>query len=243
MFRINKPAARRGHEAFRLDRTGFGAWLSPARRIPGPILAGLCLLLPACKDKGVSPPASAPSGSAPSAAAPAAPAASAVASPQNTGEAPSAVPAAGAAPTILKSTGYFEKPSLCEIEFEGKVKNVDKLPPKHRFWIFVAQGKADCLDPAAHIIGRTVTSATGEFSFEVFSDWAQDITFCAAALPGQEQAEGMDKPSTLYGKAPGSYHAEATGEIVWKQIDVVVKPGPAHVFPAFKGPKASPPPK
>ena len=240
MFRINKPAARRGHEAFRLDRTGFLPWRSPARRASGPILAGLCLLLSACPDKGVSPPPSAAPGSAPSAAVPAA---SAVASPQNTGGAASPAPAPGAAPTILKSTGYFEKPSLCEIEFEGKVKNADKLPPKHRFWIFVAQGKADCLDPAAHIIGRTVTSATGEFSFEVFSDWAQDITFCAAALPGQEQAEGMDKPSTLYGKASGSYHAEAMGEIVWKQIDVVVKPGPAHVFPALKGPKASPPPK
>jgi hypothetical protein len=156
------------------------------------------------------------------AAVPAAPA------PQSGG---AAVPAPPAAPPA----GFFEKPSTCEIEFEGKVKNVDKLPPKHRFWIFVAQGKTDCLDPGAHIIGRTVTRPSGEFSFEVFSDWGQDITFCAAALPGQEQAEGMDKPSTLYGKATGSYHAEATGEIIWKQIEITVKPGPAHTFPPFKG--------
>lgn len=240
MFSVNKPAARRGHEAFRSDLAPSSPGALPGRRMSGSALAGFCLFALGCPDKAVSPPPSAPPTSAPAATAPSAPA---TAAPPSTAAPAEAAAAPTGAPTILKSNGYFEKPTTCEIEFEGKVTNIDKLPPKHRFWIFVAQGKADCLDPAAYIIGRTVVSQTGEFSFEVFSDWGQDITFCAAALPGLDKAEGMDKPSKLYGKATGSYHAEATGEIVWKSIDIAVKPGPAHVFPALKPPLAGKPSK
>ena len=239
MFSVNKPAARRRHEVFRSDLASCSLGALPGRRISGAALAGFCLFALGCPDKAASPPPSA----APTSAPVAAPSAPAPAAPPSTGAPADPAAAPTGAPTVLKPSGYFEKPTTCEIEFEGKVTNVDKLPPKHRFWIFVAQGKADCLDPAAYIIGRTVASPVGEFSFEVFSDWGQDITFCAAALPGQDKAEGMDKPSKLYGKATGSYHAEASGEIVWKSIDIAVKPGPAHVFPALKAPLAGKPAK
>jgi hypothetical protein len=47
---------------------------------------------------------------------------------------------------------------------------------------------------------------------EVFVPWGSDLTLCAAS----ETAPG--KPSTLYGKAKVPMHAEAAGEVEFKNV-------------------------
>jgi hypothetical protein len=129
-------------------------------------------------------------------------------------------------------------PKLCEVEFQGTVKYAGKLPPGHRWFVFAAQG--DCLAKDAHILGFTPTNTPeGGFFGEVFSKWGADLTFCAAA------AESHDKPSTLYGKATGTYHAEKTGEVEFKGLVLSPKPGPKKIFPAYRPAldSVAPPPK
>lgn len=98
------------------------------------------------------------------------------------------------------------------------------LPAGQRFYIFIAQG--DCLAKDAHILAATpVNNETSRFFYEVFPKWGSDLSLCAAAVTAPDQ------PATLYGKATGKYHAEATGEVTFEQIVITPKPGPARTFP------------
>lgn len=110
------------------------------------------------------------------------------------------------------------------MEFAGVVKYAGKLPPKHRWLIFAVQG--DCLSKDPYLLGTATVTPEGKFYSEVFTKWGSDVSFCVAAI------ETMDKPSTLYGKAPGTFHAEKTGEVEFKDLVIVPKPGPKKIFPA-----------
>lgn len=116
-----------------------------------------------------------------------------------------------------------EHPERCEVEMFGSVKP----PPGKKIPIYVYVSDGDCLADGAHILGRAQVSENNHnFFVEVFSRWAADLTVCAAAQ------ERPDRPSKLYVKASGKYHAEATGEIGFTHIDMELKPGPAHKFAA-----------
>ena len=87
-------------------------------------------------------------------------------------------------------------------------------------------GQGDCLAKEPHILGITQLGPDGTFIGEVFSRRGSDLTFCAGA------GEAKDKPSTLYGKAKGTVHTEAIGEIELKDIVITFQPGSARTFPA-----------
>jgi hypothetical protein len=163
-------------------------------------------------------PAKAPAPAAPAKAQ--APAAPARAEDDSAAQAAQAAPAEPARPTV------------CEVEIFGSIE-----PPKGVTWpkgkplaapiaVYVAQG--DCLAKKARILGRVETVTPDNFFIEVFTGWGTDLTVCAA----QEKAAG--KPTTVYGKAEGLFHAEAQGEVVFDKVKVALKAQPAHTFPAVR---------
>lgn len=112
---------------------------------------------------------------------------------------------------------------MCEVEFDGVVKYSGKLPPNQKWYYFVGMG--DCMDKDVQIIGLGTMTAEGRFSSEVFTKWGTDVSFCAAAV------EAPDKPATIYGKAPGTFHAEKAGEVEFRGLVIAPKPGPKKTFP------------
>lgn len=100
-----------------------------------------------------------------------------------------------------------------------------KLAPGEQVFVHVAQD-SDCLSPAAHILGNAKLTDDGHMFIEVFSRWGADLTVCVAV------SKGPNLPSTLYGKSPTKYHAEALGEVMIPKISFDLKPGPKRVFPA-----------
>jgi hypothetical protein len=68
------------------------------------------------------------------------------------------------------------------------------------------------------------------FANEIFVKWGSDVSICAAAV------EAPDKPTTIYGRAPGKLHAEKAGEVEFKDLVIELKPGPRHLFPPVKKP-------
>jgi hypothetical protein len=102
----------------------------------------------------------------------------------------------------------------------GSVKGV----PAGKFANLIISDE-DCLSPTARIIGRSGVSAEGKFFYEVYVRWGTDLTICSAVEPV------AGKPTTLYGKAAGPFHAEASGEVEFKKVEIVLAPGPAHSFP------------
>ncbi len=100
--------------------------------------------------------------------------------------------------------------------------NVKGIPGGKTASVLISYG--DCLDPKAPLLGRSATAAGGRFFLEVFTKWGADVTMCAAieASPGQ--------PSTLYAKA-GPFHAEAEGEVEFKNVEPMLKEGPPIAFP------------
>lgn len=177
---------------------------------------------PGCKeDKAPAPPSSTP---APPASASAKVAASA---------APSVAPSASAS----VAAGHSE---TCEVEIFGKVNLPKDLPKGKKVVIYVAQD--DCLADNAQILGHIEAGATGEIVIEVFPKWGTDVTICAAA------DEGEGKPTTLYGKAKGKFHAEAEGEVTFADVKIDLEKGKPHVFPKdatdvkpSKAPSGTPP--
>jgi hypothetical protein len=135
----------------------------------------------------------------------------------------SAVPAVPAA----ASSAPAAHPPVCEVEMSGLVKEI----PKGKFANLIISDE-DCLSPTARIVGRSGVSVEGKFFYEVYVKWGTDLTICSAVEPG------VGKPSTLYGKAKGPFHAEASGEVEFKNVEIVLAPGPAHAVPT----KLEPPP-
>ncbi|MBL8718115.1 MAG: hypothetical protein JNL79_19195 [Myxococcales bacterium] len=115
----------------------------------------------------------------------------------------------------------------CEVEISGKLT----LPPGAKLgpevYVYVAEG--DCLSPTAKMLGRQRVVETGKFWTEVFSSWGADLTICAAV-------EGPDGETTLFGKSPKSYHAEAHGEIIVNDVVVPLASGSARTFAKPGGP-------
>jgi len=142
--------------------------------------------------------------------------------------APSAPQAAtSAAPAPSPSPAVSAKPAAghsetCEVEIFGKVIFPPKLPKGKKFVVYVAQD--DCLSDKAQILGHADVGMDGGIVIEVFPKWGTDVTICAAD-------EGPGKPTTLYGKAKGTFHAEEEGEVTFADVKVEVAAGKPHVFP------------
>jgi hypothetical protein len=117
-------------------------------------------------------------------------------------------------------------PDVCEVEFFGQVKPAE--PGKPPATVFASYD--DCLSPAPGNIGQTTAAPDGKFFLEVFVKWGSDLTLCAAQLSAQ------DKPTKLYGKAAGPFHAEAVGEVEFKGVVIELKTGASRGFP---GPRMS----
>lgn len=164
--------------------------------------------------------------------APAAPATAAPApSPApTTSAAPSAAVAAAASPSGSAAPSHSPH---CEVEIFGKVTGIPKdLPKDSEVVVFVAQN--DCLADDAQILGHTEVGSDGNLVIEVFPKWGTDVTICAAVVPGAGKPSGAGEanaPSTRYGKAKGTFHAEAEGEVTFNDVTVELKPGKPHVFP------------
>ncbi len=183
------------------------------------------ILILGCKEPPKETPAAAPSASAPAKATAPSASASVVAS-----AAPSASASAGA--------GHSE---TCEVEIFGKVIFPQGMPKGKKAVVYVAQD--DCLADNAQILGHVDAGIDGGIVIEVFPKWGTDITICAAL------DEGEGKPTSMYGKAKGKFHAEAEGEVTFADVKVELAKGKPHVFPAdakeIKPSKApsNPPPK
>jgi len=167
-------------------------------------LAAVVVTIVGCKEPSKESPAPAASASVPVTA---------------SATAPASAPAAGlsAAPSAKHS-------ETCEVEIFGKVILPQGLPKGRKTIVYVAQD--DCLADNAQILGHIDAGIDGSIVIEVFPKWGSDITICAAL------DEGPGKPSTIYGKAKGKFHAEAEGEVTFPDVKVEVEKGkPAHVFP------------
>lgn len=110
---------------------------------------------------------------------------------------------------------------LCEVEITGMARLPKGAKKGAQATIIVAQG--DCLSDG-RVLGRARSTPEGKFFIEVFSDWGADLTVCAA----MEEAAG--RPVTLYGKAAGTFHAEAHGEVEFKGLDIAIKAGAPRSF-------------
>ncbi|MCU0658400.1 MAG: hypothetical protein MUF64_25020 [Polyangiaceae bacterium] len=181
----------------------------PPRLVVASGLAVAALGLLACNE---SPPAPAPAAPSASARPRVAPAASASIKPAM------APPASASAPRV--------HPEICEVEFFGQVGPVD--PKKPAPVVFASYG--DCLAPGAGNIGQTSPEPNGKFFLEVFVKWGSDLTLCSY----QPAAPGSDKPTKLYGKAAGPFHAESEGEVEFKNVQIEMKEGPPKTFAKVK---------
>lgn len=97
--------------------------------------------------------------------------------------------------------------------------------------VFVAVG--DCLAENPKIVGFA-GSNKGKFFVEVFVPWGSDLTICAASEPTDKA------PSKLYGKGAIAMHAEAAGEVEFKDVAIDLAPGPAKTFEHYMGPPKQP---
>ena len=131
--------------------------------------------------------------------------------------------------------------ATCEVEIFGTVNRPKDLPKDKKIIVYVAQN--DCLADDAEILGHTDAGQNdGSIVIEVFPKWGTDVTICAAV------DEGEGKPTTRYGKAKGTFHAEAEGEVTFAEVKIDLEKGKPHVFPKdatgvppSKMPSGSPP--
>lgn len=146
---------------------------------------------------------------------------------------PSAAKTDGGAGQVIQvpitGDGIKKIPSLCEVEFKGRIAYSGKLPEGQRWFFAVAQG-SDCLSKDAHIIGNFWADGNGTFFGEVFTKWASDLALCVAAV------STPNGPSTLYAKAKGPFHAEKTGEVEFFGLELSPKPGPKIQFAPGRAP-------
>ncbi len=132
--------------------------------------------------------------------------------------APASAPAAG-----LSASAAPKHSETCEVEIFGKVILPQGLPKGKKVNVYVAQD--DCLSDNAQILGHVDAGIDGSIVIEVFPKWGTDVTICA----GTDEGEG--KPTSLYGKAKGTFHAEAEGEVTFADVKVELAKGKPHVFP------------
>lgn len=123
-------------------------------------------------------------------------------------------------------------PAACEVELFAEIKTLAALPPNHTWIAYVSDG--DCLAKEAYILGRSPIKSGPKFMTEVIARWGADLTLCVVA----EEAAG--KPTTLYGKAKRTFHAEGRGEVVFHDLVVEVRKGPEHIFPKLSGTRPEP---
>lgn len=113
------------------------------------------------------------------------------------------------------------------MELYGKVT----LPPgtKAKGHLAVHFSNGDCMkgDP---ILSSSAVSDAGTFGAEIFPKWGTDLTICAVL----EETPG--KPVRYYAKATGTYHAEAMGEVMYRDIAIELKEGPPRKFPTVYNP-------
>lgn len=207
-----------------ITQAGCPSGSPPATSAAGTSAAPGAAAAPTTPPSGAAPAVVAPTATPPVAAVPVA----AAPAPTPPSGAPAAAGPTAASGTALPPLTVVPHGPLCEVEFGGKVQYAGKVDPKLHWFVFAAQG--DCMTKNPHILGTAAVSPDGTFFSEVFVKWGSDVTFCAAAL------EAQDKPTTLYGKAEGKFHAEATGEVVFKGLVIVPKPGPSKIFPPLKDP-------
>lgn len=129
--------------------------------------------------------------------------------------APASAPTAG-----LSASAAPKHSETCEVEIFGKVNN---MPKGKKVIVYVAQD--DCLSDNAQILGHVDAGAEGSIVIEVFPKWGTDVTICA----GVDEGEG--KPTTMYGKAKGTFHAEEEGEVTFADVKIDLQKGKPHVFP------------
>jgi hypothetical protein len=130
---------------------------------------------------------------------------------------------ASAAPSVSASAAPKHS-ETCEVEIFGKVNLPQGLKKGQQVIVYVAQD--DCLSDNAQILGHVNAGAgDGAIVIEVFPKWGTDITICA----GVDEGEG--KPTTRYGKAKGTFHAEAEGEVTFADVKIDITQGKPHVFP------------
>ncbi len=134
-------------------------------------------------------------------------------------EAPPAPAPTSVLPSYDGAVVVMPHAAKCEVEISGRVIAPAGAPAP---MTFVAVG--DCLAEKPEILGFGGTT-NGGFFIEVFAPWGADLTLCAASAP----APG--RPSTLYGKAAKVMHAEAAGEVTFRDLTVELKPGPPRSFP------------
>lgn len=128
------------------------------------------------------------------------------------------LPRTGAAAPVAPAAAAEPTP-LCEVEIAGNLTAPPDVPAP---MVFVALG--DCLAEKPRVIGYG-GSHKGRFFVEVFAPWGSDLTLCAASEPTPGAA------SRLYGKAAMVMHAEAKGEVEFKDVKLTLAPGPARAFP------------
>lgn len=143
-------------------------------------------------------------------------------------------PAAAPPPATLAVNPGQAHPPVCEVEMFGDVKYKGQPVTRGRLkggtpMVYVADN--DCLGKNVHTIGHIAVTDQGRFFVEMFSKWGADLTICAALEP----AEG--KPARIYGKAAGPHHAEAMGEVLFKDVLIEMKDGPPRVFPRAVPPR------
>ena len=134
---------------------------------------------------------------------------------------PSAPPKIAAAPPSASAPASH--PDKVEVEITGLVELPKGYKPKGTIYVYVSH--KDCLATDAPVLGRVQPPDSMRFFIEVFPPWASDITICAA----EDAGEG--KPSTLYTKATGTFHAEKTGEVNFDNVKLVLSTQPAKMLP------------
>lgn len=137
--------------------------------------------------------------------------------------APASATPAPASVSASASVAKAGHPETCEVEVFGKVVVPPKTPKGGKLVAYVAQN--DCLADDAQIIGHVDAGLDGAIVIEVFPRWGSDITVCAA----RDMGEG--KPTTLYGKAKRTFHAESDGELTFNDVTIELAEGKPHVFP------------
>ncbi|MCS6914984.1 MAG: hypothetical protein NZ890_17360 [Myxococcota bacterium] len=106
-----------------------------------------------------------------------------------------------------------------------------RVPPsiKARGHLVVHVSNEDCTKPGAVMLG-SAPAVDGHIAIEVFPRWGSDITICGAL------EEAPDRPVRFYGKAAGRFHAEAPGEVIFRDVVVELKKGPPLRLPVVYNP-------
>jgi hypothetical protein len=126
-------------------------------------------------------------------------------------------PAAPAAPSTPPPL-----PELAEVEMTGTVA----LPKgvTGSVLLFITDG--DCWKPGTRSMGRTRTDSD-RWAIEVFVPQGTKLHVCGGLVPAVAKA-GDPARFTTYGEAAkGPFLAQGAGEVIFNEVTVALKPGPA----------------